>query len=70
MLGISSIDFKRLHLFEDLFDQNTVKTTIKKTCIFFYNVIYSCNGKAEFSASLPQSSELHNPKKNHSNMLI
>jgi len=37
--------------------------------VFYYNifenVIYSCDGKAEFSASLLQSSGSH-----HSNMLI
>jgi len=26
-----------------------------------FNVLYSCNGKAEFSASLLQSSVLHDP---------
>lgn len=37
MFGVSAIDFKRrLHLFEDLFDQNTVKTTIKKKIVFSF----------------------------------
>ncbi len=36
----------------------------------FLNIIYSCDGKAEFSASLLQSSVSHDPSRKHCNMLI
>jgi len=47
-----------------LFDKNIVKTVICeillqfKTTIFYWNVIYSCDVKAELSASLLKSSEI------------
>ncbi len=41
--------------------ENIVKITIFYFNIHLKNVIYSCDGKAEFSASLLQSSVSHNP---------
>ncbi len=36
----------------------------------YFKCHYSCNGKAEFSAALLQSSLSHDPYRNHSNILI
>ncbi len=44
-----------LHLFDEKYSK--ISNEIK----IFYNAIYPCHGKAEFSASLLQSSVSHDP---------
>jgi len=71
-----SIFSPRLHLFDQSKNSNIVKCYLKFQRTVFYcnifknSVIYSCDGKAEFSASVLQSSVSHDPSEiEHADLL-
>jgi len=55
---LKEIFYARLHLFNQKYWKN--KRQIKRT-VFYFNIIYCCDHKAEFSASLLHSAVSHDP---------
>jgi len=60
----------RLHLFEEKYSKTVILRIYLNICMLCINVIYSCDGIAEFSAAISPVFSVTRSLRNHSNMLI